>query len=307
MTERLNLRHLSYFVAAAEVGTMTGAAESLHVSQSAVSLGVADLERQVGVQLLLRRRAKGLTLTTAGQQFIVDARALLRQAEELQVGAQELGHSLTGRLVVGCFQTIGPIVLPALLDSFAAEYPGVDLDFVEGSLVDLQAMLLDGRCEIALLYDMDIVPGIEREAVYLTWPYVLLSPEHPLADRDAVALGDLADHDMIMLDFPPSWHHFTSLLATAGVVPRIRHSTSSFEMVRSLVARGYGFSMLIQRPAVEVSYEGLPLVTRPVADPIDPTPVVLAWPASAHLTRRARAFAAHCREVLRNGPPGIAS
>jgi DNA-binding transcriptional LysR family regulator len=60
--------------------------------------------------------------------------------------------------------------------------------------------------------------------------------------------------------------------------------------------------MLIQRPEVEVSYEGLPLVTRPLADPIDPTPVVLAWPTSVQLTRRAEAFITHCRKVLHSGP-----
>jgi len=125
--EQLSLRQLSYFVTAAETGTMTKAAGVLHVSQSAVSLGVADLERQLGVQLLLRQRAKGLTLTAAGQRLVVDARALLQQAAELRVGAQDLGRSPRGRLVVGCFQTFGPIVMPGLLDSFGAEHPGVDL------------------------------------------------------------------------------------------------------------------------------------------------------------------------------------
>ncbi|GAA1307225.1 LysR substrate-binding domain-containing protein [Pseudonocardia xinjiangensis] len=302
MVEELSLRQLSHFVAAAEAGSMTKAAQALHVSQSAVSLGVADLERQLGVQLLLRQRAKGLTLTAAGQRLITDARALLGRAEELRVGAQDLGRSPRGRLVVGCFQTIGPFVMPGLLGTFHAEHPGVDLDFVEGSLVDLQSMLLAGRCEVALLYDMDIMSGIERETVYTTTPYVLLAPEHPLADDLSVRLSDLAAHDMIMLDFPPSRHHFSSVLAAAGVIPRIRHSTANFEMVRSLVARGYGFSMLIQRLEVEVSYEGLPLVTRPLADPIDPTPVVLAWPTSVQLTRRAQAFMAHCRKVLQCGP-----
>lgn len=305
MIEELNLRQLSYFVAAAETGTMTRAAQELHVSQSAVSLGVADLERRLGVQLLLRRRGQGLTLTAAGRSLVVDARALLRGAEELRVGARDLGLSLRGRLVVGCFQTFAPFLVPGLLDGFAAEHPGVDLDFVEGSLVDLQAMLLDGRCELALLYDMDIMAGIVRETVYLTRLYVLLAPDHPLAAGDAVALRDLAAHDMIMLDLPPSRYHFSTLLGEAGVVPRIRYSTANVEMVRSLVARGYGFSMLIQRPPTPISYEGLPLVTRPVADPIDPTPVVLARPESTQPTRRAAAFAAHCHAVLGAGPPPI--
>ncbi len=63
----MSLRQLDYFVIAAEIGTMTGAAQRLHVSQSAVSLGIAELERQLGVQLLLRCKAKGLTLTEAGR------------------------------------------------------------------------------------------------------------------------------------------------------------------------------------------------------------------------------------------------
>ena len=303
MIEELSLRQLSYFVAAAENGTMTGAAASLHVSQSAVSLGLADLERQLGVQLMLRRRARGLTLTAAGRELIGPARGLLRLAEELRAGAGELGNALTGRLVVGCFQTIGPFVMPALLDSFRAAQPGVQLDFVEGSLVELQAMLLDGECEVALLYDMDLSPSVHRETVYLTTPHVLLAPTHPLAARDKIELAELAEHDMIMLDFPPSVHHFSVMLAAAGVVPRIRHRTVNFEMVRSLVARGHGFSLLIQQPTVEVSYEGRPLVTRPVADDVPPTAVVLAWPSAAPPTRRARAFADHCHASLHAGPP----
>lgn len=298
MIEELSLRQLSYFVAAAEVGTMTGAAAMLHVSQSAVSLGLADLERQLGVQLVLRQRSKGLTLTAAGQELISPARTLLRLAEELRSGAHDLGGALRGRLVVGCFQTIGPFVMPTLLDSFAQAHPEVELDFVEGSVVDLEAMLLDGRCEVALLYDMDLSPTVHRETVYLTSPHVLLAPTHPLADRSSIALRDLADHDMVMLDFPPSRHHFSSLLAEHGVTPRVRHSSVNFEMVRSLVARGHGFSLLIQRPTVEVSYEGRPLVVRPLVDHVEPTAVVLAWPSTAPPTRRARAFADHCHAVL---------
>jgi len=300
--EDLSLRQLSYFVAAAEAGTMTGAAAALHVSQSAISLGVADLERHLGVQLVLRRRARGLTLTAAGQELIGSARALLRLAEELRAGAGELGTALRGRLVVGCFQTIGPFIMPTLLDSFHAAHPLVELDFVEGSLVELQAMLLDGQCEVALLYDMDLSPGVHRETVYLTSPHVLLAPTHPLAARTSIALADLAEHDMIMLNFPPSEHHFTLLLASAGVVPRVRHRSVNFEMVRSLVARGQGYSLLIQQPTVDVSYEGRPLVTRPVADEVTPTAVVLAWPSTAPPTRRARAFADHCHRVLNAGP-----
>jgi DNA-binding transcriptional LysR family regulator len=298
MTERLSLRKLDYFVTAAESGTMTAAATRLHVSQSAVSLAIAELERQVGVQLVLRHKAKGLTLTAAGRRLLPEARALLARSDEVRADMLEAGRTPAGRLVLGCFTTIAPFLLPRLLEDFRAVCPEVVLDFVEGSQVELQELLLEGRCELAILYDVDIGPGISHETLYATKPHVLLPPEHPLARRRSVRLADLARHDMIMLDVPPSYRYFSQVLATAGVTPRIRHRTVSFEMVRSLVARGAGYSLLIQRPAVNISYEGRPLVIRPIRDTLDPMPVVLGRPADARPTRRATVFAQFCHRYL---------
>lgn len=298
MPDRISLRQLDYFVAAAETGTMTAAAGRLHVSQSAVSVGIAELERQLGAQLVLRNKAKGLTLTDAGRRLLPDARALLARSDELRDSLRELGKSITGRLVVGCFTTIGPFLLPRLLESFQAAYPRVTLDFAEGSQDRLQQLLLDGRCEVAILYDQDIRPGVEHSTLFGARPHVLLSPAHPLARNGSVRLAELAGHDMIMLDVPPSFSYFSAVLAGAGITPSIRYRTVSFEMVRSLVARGAGYSLLIQHPAVDVSYEGRPLAIRPISDPLAPIPVVLARPAGVRLTRRAAAFAQFCHTTL---------
>ncbi|MBT2207476.1 MULTISPECIES: LysR family transcriptional regulator [Actinomadura] len=295
MTERISLRRLDYFVTAAESGTMTAAAGRLHVSQSAVSMGISELERQLGVALVLRRKAKGLTLTEAGRLLLPEARALLACSDELRAGMAAVGRTLAGRLKVGCFTTIAPFLVPRLLEDFRAVHPDVTVDLAEGSLDELQELLLDGRCELAVLYETSIRQDIEYDVLYEASPHVLLPPAHPLARRDTVALADLAGHDMVMLDVPPSMDYFTGLLAGAGVDPAIRHRTASFEMVRSLVARGAGYSLLIQRPRVGVSYEGLPVEVRPIGDPVVPMRVVLARAAGARLTRRAAAFAHFCR------------
>jgi DNA-binding transcriptional LysR family regulator len=113
-----------------------------------------------------------------------------------------------------------------------------------------------------------------------------------------VQLADLCGLDMILLDVPPSAHYFSEVLANAGVEPTVRHRTMSFEMVRSLVARGVGYSLLIQHPVVDISYEGRPLAIRPVRDQLPPLPVVLARPVGAQLTRRAAAFTAFCHATL---------
>ncbi|MCZ0991710.1 LysR family transcriptional regulator [Streptomyces diastatochromogenes] len=298
----LSLRQLRYFVAAAEAGTIAGAAAREHISQSTVALAIGELERALGVQLFLRRQAKGLTITQAGLAVLADARPLLAHADELVSSARSLGGRLSGNLVIGCYTTLAPFLMPGVLEGFATEHPTVRLSFIEGSQVELQARLLDGSCEMALLYDLDLQPGVHHEALYHTRPHVLLPRGHALVRNGPVSLYDLADEPMIMLDYAPSRHYFTQLLESLELRPLIRHTTSSFETVRSLVARGLGYSLLIQQPAPAVSYEGLPLAACTIREDVPEMPVLLAWPARAKLTRRAKAFAEFCHRTLASGP-----
>jgi DNA-binding transcriptional LysR family regulator len=300
----LNLHQVECFVVAAQEGTLTAAAERLLLSQSAVSLAVAGLERSLGVQLFIRKRARGLALTAAGQAFLPEARDLLAHAEDVRASAESAASALTGRLTVGCFRTTAPFLLPVLLETFGREHPEVDLLFLEGTLHDIERALLDGRCEIAIMYDIDVNPALERESLYGRVPYVLVAPEHELAGKARVALEELADFEMIMLDVPPSREYFEGMFAHAGVSPSVRYATGSYELVRSLVARNLGFGLLISRPYGDTSYEGRPLEAIPLAGDVLPVDLCLAWPRGVRRTRRARAFAEHCRTVLmgKDGP-----
>ena len=296
--EVLNLRQVECFVAAADAGSMTAAADRLQVSQSAISLAIAALERSVGSDLFLRHRGRGLTLTVAGRDLLLPARNLLADAEAMRAQAEALGSGLSGRLTVGCFGTAAPLVLPALMETFERKYPGMSLDFVEGSTDVLEAALLDGTCEIALMYDVGLHVSLHREPLYTTIPYALFAPEHPLAGRESVSLPELAEHDFIALDVQPVYEHQRGLFAHAGVQPRVRFRTSSYELVRSLVARNLGFTLLISRPFGDVSYEGRPLVAVPLSGDVKTVDVMLATPPGVRPARRARAFAEHCRALL---------
>jgi DNA-binding transcriptional LysR family regulator len=171
---------------------------------------------------------------------------LLAHAEDVLADVQSQGRELTGQLVVGCFRTAAPFVLPGLLETFAAEHPRV------------------------------------RQ----TEPYVLLAPDHPLASRgDPLEPRELADHDLVMLDVPPSNAYFTSIFVNAGLVPRVRFKVSSYELLRSLVARNLGYGLLISRPHADVSYEGRPLEARRLAGPTLSINVSLAWAARSGRTR----------------------
>lgn len=294
----LNLRQLEYLVAAVSTGSMTAAGERLGVSQSAVSIAISELESLTGAQLVFRRGAQGLIATDAGGRLLVEARELLALAERVEANARNVGLGLSGHLVVGCFRTAAPFLLPSLLEGFAERFPDVRLDFFEGDSPQVEAELLSGRCEVALLYDMDLSPRMQVDPLYSTAPYVLVGQEHPLADRDEVSIVELADHDMVQLDVPPSAAYFESIFDGEGVEMRVRHRTSSYELVRALVARGLGYALLLSRPVVDESYEGLPIVCLPIAGQPRSIDVVLARPVNSGLTVRAQAFVEHCHEVL---------
>ena len=116
--------------------------------------------------------------------------------------------------------------------------------------------------------------------------------------RRSIALADLAAEPFILLDVPPSEHYFRTVFDAVGLRMTPTYRATGFELARSLVARGLGYSLAVQRPAVDRSYEGLGILTRPLKDVVPTTPVVMGWAGGGRLTRRAEAFLVHCRTVF---------
>ena len=301
---RFTLRQLEYFVTVAEYGTMAGAAERHHVSQSAISQAINELERALGVQLLMRRKARGTELTGTAREVLPEVRRLLEHAAEVQSTARSVGLSVSGELMLGCYPTLTPFLLPEILRRFGEEHPMVTVRLFEGSVAEMLDRLLDGTCEIALMYDLGITPEVVKTVLYRVRPYVLLAAHHRLAAPGPISLAELRGEPMILLDMPPSATVFREVLVSAGVEPDVRFSSASFESVRSLVASGAGYSLLLQRPPPHATYAGPPLVYREIVEDVRSVAVVLAHARSARQTRRAHAFAEFCRTTLAEAQPG---
>ncbi|HEV7168012.1 MAG TPA: LysR substrate-binding domain-containing protein [Micrococcaceae bacterium] len=287
---RYTLRQLGYFVAVADTGAISAAALRMHASQSAVAAAVTELERIFATQLMVRRKAHGISLTPAGSYLHSRAAELLAAAQELELNASSGGTELVGPLVVGCYLTLAPTILPVLLERFATTHPKVQLDFVEGTQTGLQDRLFAGELDLAVVYDMDLRLGLGSVRLYPTRAYALLPAGHRLAGQAEVSLQSLASDPLILLDAPPSSRHTLSLFEGAGAVPDIRYRTTDFELTRSLVGRGLGYSVLVQRPAMDTSYEGREVVARPIAPAVQPVDVRMIWPETVRLTDRAKAM-----------------
>jgi DNA-binding transcriptional LysR family regulator len=295
MVPNFSLRQLGYLVAVADSGSMTAAAEAEHVSQAAISAGINDLERRLGVRLLARHPGHGVSLTEAGLGVLADARRVLAAAADVLSRARAPGTDLRGSLSLGCYTTMAPLYLPELYRAFMVEHPALELTVVEGPQEDLRRALMNGTCELVLSYDNGLGPGLAMETIRTLRPYVLLAADHALADRASVTLQDLADEPLVQFSLLPSPNYIEELLRHAGVTPRIVHSSPNIEVVRCLVARGLGYSPLVQRWPMDVSLEGLPLACVPLESDVPDYRVVAAWPQQDHLSRRAAAVISFLR------------
>ena len=297
-----SLKHLAYFVAAVEEGSVTFAARRLNISQPSVSAAIAQLEARFGLTLFVRHHAQGLSPTPAGRRLVVEARSLLAHAEELRQGALGLGEGLAGELQVGCFVTFAPLVMPGLLRTFGEAYPEIRISLHEEHLQGLVDGLRAGRFDCALTYDLGLGPDLEFQELGEVPLHALLPDGHILAREPTVSLADLAGEPLILLGLPQSREYFLSIFYSQRLEPRIAHETPSFEMVRGLVANGYGSAILHSRPPSDLALDGRRLADRPIREAVRPTRLGLARLARARPTRMVAAFAVFCGEHLAPAP-----
>jgi DNA-binding transcriptional LysR family regulator len=294
----ISLTQLRYFIRVAERESMTRAAEDLYVAQSAVSSAVAHLEKELGVQLFIRRHAKGLILTAAGKELLLRARQTLTAlAESLESIAGE-AQAFWGPLHVVCFSPIAPFYLPSILAGLKRDHPGLEVHVTEAVAGEVGEYLESGRAEVALTYDLALGDGIDRDVLAEIRPYAALPAAHRLAGEDSVKLADLVDEPMILVDLPFSREYFIGVFTERGLQPNVQYRSSSYETVRAMVAQDHGYSLLHQRPATDSTYAGGRVVAVPLADEVRPLRVVVASLQSMRMSRRASAFAERCRAVV---------
>jgi DNA-binding transcriptional LysR family regulator len=172
------------------------------------------------------------------------------------------------------------------------------LRFVEDAQPKLEEDVLGGMIDVAVLYDIDAVSALERRVLFECRPYVLLSIDHRLAHWEGpIDLKQLSGEPFIQMDVIPGNDDY--VFSCAGIAPHPAHRTTNFELVRSLVARNLGYSILVQRPASNITYEGLPLVLLPIANPIPALRVIFAWPSHIHLHRRVEALIEYGQRLYR--------
>jgi DNA-binding transcriptional LysR family regulator len=274
----MELRHLRYVVAIADLGSVSRAARTLHVAQSAVSEQIADLEREIGVALF-DRTLRSIRFTPHGELFLVEARKTLAAAARAVEVAQGSQRGEIGEVRIGFFAGGLGGDFPKVIRAFRKEHPAVRVALVEMMPSAQWPALTEGRIDIG--FTRRIEPPYADELQWETVrqdPVVAVLPrEHPLVPGP-VSLRDLAREDFVLSSretSPALFDKIIELCSEAGFSPRVAAISTVWSSVVLLVEAGVGISLLPDLQQ-EVSED---LVFCPLTSPDASIELIMAWRA----------------------------
>jgi DNA-binding transcriptional LysR family regulator len=241
----MDLRQLSYFVAVAEDGQFTRAANRVSVAQPAVSAQIRRLERELG-EPLFHRDPRAVTLTPAGEALLPHARAALAAAERGRDTIASLRGMLTGRLRIG---VAGPVDhrLAETLGEFHRRHPAIEIAVSQEQNEPLLLAVAQGEIDAAVvgLGAQPLPPAVEAREVATEPLVVCVDAEHELAGRETVTLADLREHPMLML---AQGSGLRALVANAcrelGFAPRVAGETAELRSLVELAGVGLGVAIV---------------------------------------------------------------
>ena len=242
----MELRHLRYFVAVAEEGSLTNAAERrLHTAQPSLSRQIRDLELEVGVTLL-ERGARGVVLTAAGRTFLDHARLALLQVDAAGEAARRAAQPEKRAFVVGFLAGQELVWLPEVLRILRDEQPNIEITLASQSSPELAGALMRGKVDLAFLRREKDAPGIAFKALIKEPLVAVLPTGHRLAAQKMVRVQDLAGETYISpTRVAPALKAVIESYATkSGVALKTEYDAENLSSVLSLVTSTGGVTLL---------------------------------------------------------------
>jgi LysR family hca operon transcriptional activator len=259
----MELRHLRYFIAVAEEGSLTLAAERrLHTAQPSLSRQIKDLEFEIGVQLMTRS-ARGIELTAAGRAFLEHARLALTQTEAAVEAARRAAQPARPSFRLGFLTGQEMDWLAEAMHIMRDELPNIDVTVSSQYSPQLADDLVRGKLDLAFLRPEAHMPDLEYKVVVKEPLVVVLPSDHRLASRKAIAIQDIAQETFIGMSktAPTLKAIIDDYLKRSGVDLRAEHEIDNLGMAMSLVASTRGVTLL---PAYAQNFLPWSVISRPL-------------------------------------------
>lgn len=290
----MELRHLRYFVAIAEAGTMARAAEQVFVTQSTLSHQLAQLEEEVGC-LLFERIGRNLRLSDAGRELLGHARGVLAQVEEGKRAVMNARTLAAGSLRVGVIHTFVTGLIPQVAAAFVKAYPDVSLHVAELTALEIEAQVADGVLDLGVAFFPPASDAVMGEHLFDDVLLLAVPASHTLAARKAVRFAQLADLPLAMLGRRYATRRLLDAhFQRAAVRPKIVVEIDSVDALQRIVEQGVAAAFLPGRTARRSARVRLLEVT----DPKPMRPAGLVWRRSTYRSAAAVAFVDEIRKEL---------
>ena len=272
----MELRHLRYFVAVAEEGSLTVAAERrLHTSQPSLSRQIRDLEDEVGAQLMIRG-ARGIELTAAGRVFLDHARLALAQVEAAGEGARRAAEPAKQSFALGFLTGQEIDWLPEAIRLLRDELPNLEITISSQYSPELAGALVRGKLDVAFLRPETQATGLAFKLVTKEPLVVVLPADHRLASLEAINPQDIAGETFIgVSDTAPVLRVvIDDYLRRSGVDIRPDHEVDHLAMAMSLVASTRGVALL---PAYAQKMLPSSVISRPLRGDVPTIDLVVGY------------------------------
>ncbi|MFJ8109104.1 LysR family transcriptional regulator [Streptomyces sp. NPDC096132] len=273
----MDLKQLKALVTVAEVGSVTRAAELLHLVQPAVTRQIRTLEEELGVALFERTR-QGMRPTEAGTVMVERARRALNELERARAEVQPAPGAVTGVVTAGLLESTTDLLAEPLVSALARDHPGIELRLMTGYSGHLQRWLDDGDLDLTLLYDLDSTPSLNARPLVRERLWVVAPPGAGLRADRPVAFAEVAARPLVM---PAPGHALRALIDAAAARARatmdVVVQTNSMRVQKQLVLAGHGWTVL---PGVGIAEDVVhgTLSAAPLGEPEVWRSIVLATP-----------------------------
>lgn len=243
------IKQLQYIEAAGRLGSIARAASELNISQSSITSAIGGLEHEVGFDLFVRTRSKGLQTTPSGDQILKLIRSFIDHARQFEADIKNFGTIATGTVRIAIYGTSAPSFLPVILDSITESFPYISVKIMEGTLTEVIDFINGGEADLAFTYELSTDAHHDFFPLLRAPTYALFSVNDPLSTQASVTMEELSTHPMVLLDLPIARYYFMSLYEDLNLKPSIAHTTQSSEIGRALVSAGFGHTLLNMKPA----------------------------------------------------------
>lgn len=290
----MEIHQLVYFVAVAETGSFTRAAERCAVAQPSLSQQIIKLEHEIG-QALFERFGRKVRLTDAGRVLLPRANAILAELQQIRSGLEQELQAGQGALAVGFIPTMAPFVLPQVIRRFRREFPQAALSVQEDFTENLVRGLVEGKLDVGIM-SLPIQNRLIHTEELLSEPLLVASPaQHDAAARAALRVRELDQFPFIALsEVHCLGEQVQSFCFQQDVELQIVCQTAQLSTVQNCVALGLGVSLVPRALALCAPGEGL--VYRPLSDALPQRKIAAASHAARQLSPLARAFVQMVRE-----------